>query len=332
MKLALLPLVVTAGLSVSTLSIAETSTFQLCNSSGCHANAGGSQTVSSSYAKTKYPLVFANGAAGFSSIGEFNYWYGIPQNLTTNGGNVFITHEASLDSSENRGEQLLDQVQQILAITGDSKVNLIGHSHGSQSIRYVAGVIPDQVASVTGVAGPNLGSPVADNIYTLLKTPVLGRIVSTVVSTAMDSFFTLINVSAGQYYSQDTQASLYALTSTGAAEFNKKFPQGIPTTKCGQGAAMVNGIRYYSWSGTGKLTNPLNPATPLLTATGLLISEPSDGLVPKCSSHLGMVIRDNYFQNHLDEVNQVAGLVSPFEVSPVTLYRQHANRLKVAGL
>jgi hypothetical protein len=36
-------------------------------------------------------------------------------------------------SSELRGEQLLLQVKQILAITGAEKVNLIGHSHGSQS-------------------------------------------------------------------------------------------------------------------------------------------------------------------------------------------------------
>ena len=60
--------------------------------------------------------------------------------------------------------------------------------------------------------------------------------------------------------------------------------------------------------------------------------EPNDGLVSSCSSHLGYVIKDNYWQNHLDEVNQVLGLVSLFETSPVTLFRQQANRLKNAGL
>jgi triacylglycerol lipase len=44
------------------------------------------------------------------------------------------------------------------------------------------------------------------------------------------------------------------------------------------------------------------------------------------------VIRDNYFQNHLDEVNQIAGLVSIFEADPRTLFRDQANRLKNAGL
>jgi triacylglycerol lipase len=36
--------------------------------------------------------------------------------------------------------------------------------------------------------------------------------------------------------------------------------------------------------------------------------------------------------NHLDEVNQVIGLVSIFESNPTTVFRAHANRLKNAGL
>ena len=41
---------------------------------------------------------------------------------------------------------------------------------------------------------------------------------------------------------------------------------------------------------------------------------------------------DNDRMNHLDEVNQVFGLTSLFETDPVTMYRQQANRLKLAGL
>jgi triacylglycerol lipase len=44
------------------------------------------------------------------------------------------------------------------------------------------------------------------------------------------------------------------------------------------------------------------------------------------------VIRDNYFHNHLDEVNQVLGLVSIFESNPTAVFRAHANRLKNVGL
>ena len=59
--------------------------------------------------------------------------------------------------------------------------------------------------------------------------------------------------------------------------------------------------------------------------------QPNDGLVGQCSSKLGDVIRDDYFQNHLDEINQVAGLVGIGQDVP-ELYRQQANRLKNAGL
>ncbi len=52
----------------------------------------------------------------------------------------------------------------------------------------------------------------------------------------------------------------------------------------------------------------------------------------QCSAHMGDVIRDNYFHNHLDEVNQLFGLVPLFETNPKSRYRTHANRLKRAGL
>ena len=58
----------------------------------------------------------------------------------------------------------------------------------------------------------------------------------------------------------------------------------------------------------------------------------SDGLVGRCSSHFGKVVRDNFSMNHLDEVNQLFGLTSIFETSPVSVFRSHANRLKNAGL
>ena len=64
----------------------------------------------------------------------------------------------------------------------------------------------------------------------------------------------------------------------------------------------------------------------------LFYDEANDGLVGRCSSHFGQVIRDDYFHNHLDEVNQVLGLVSIFESNPTSVFRAHANRLKNAGL
>merc|ERR1711976_999114 len=47
-----------------------------------------------------------------------------------------------------RGEQLLDYIDEVLALSGADKVNLIGHSHGGPTARYAASVAPDKVASV----------------------------------------------------------------------------------------------------------------------------------------------------------------------------------------
>ncbi|UJB17999.1 MULTISPECIES: hypothetical protein [Lysobacter] len=70
-----------------------------------------------------------------------------------------------------------------------------------------------------------------------------------------------------------------------------------------------------------------------MIAGGLLFGgEANDGLVGRCSSHWGQVIRDDYDWNHLDEVNQIAGLRGVFSSNPTSVYRAQVNRLKNAGL
>lgn len=325
------PILLTAGLALSTLTNANNITY--CDPTSCRID--GNVAATSTYAQTKFPIVLAHGMAGFSKAGPLDYWYGIPQDLSKNGNTVFVTQVASFNSSEVRGEQLLKQVQQILAITGAQKVNLIGHSHGAQSIRYVAGLMPARIASATSVGGPNTGSPVADVITGVTTIPGVGPIAASSISSIVNGFGALVGLASGEKLSQDSLAGLASLSSKGAAAFNAKFPAGMPSaaTPCGQGAAVANGVRYYSWSGTSVLTNVVDPIDyGLLLTQAAFGGKANDGLVPQCSSHLGMVIRDDYRMNHLDEVNQVLGLVSLFETNPVSVFRQQANRLKVAGL
>jgi triacylglycerol lipase len=121
-----------------------------------------------------------------------------------------------------------------------------------------------------------------------------------VVAFFANSLGTVLGLLSGHTNPQDAIAALDSLTSAGLAQFNAQYPQGVPTTACGNGAASVNGIRYYSWSGTGVLTNALDVSDPTLRLTSLFYSESNDGLVGRCSSHLSTVVRDNYFYNHLD--------------------------------
>lgn len=283
-----------------------------------------------SYAKTKYPIVLAHGMAGFDALfGVYEYWYGIPDGLRDKGATVFVTEVSQFNATEVRGEQLIDQIETITAITGKPKVNLIGHSHGGLDVRYVAAVRPDLVASATSVGSPHKGAELADYLAANVEG---GSFTESVLAYFANSLGTVLGLLTGSSNPQDAIAALGSLTSDGVAAFNVSYPQGVPATACGEGAYAVNGVRYYSWSGTGLFTNALDVSDTGMGLTSLFYDEANDGLVGRCSSHLGDVIRDNYFQNHLDEVNQVLGLVSVFEAHPVTLFRNHANRLKNQGL
>ena len=282
------------------------------------------------YTKTRYPIVLAHGMAGFDSLfGVYEYFYGIPGSLRERGARVYTTTVSQFNTTEARGEQLLDQVETIAAISGAGKVNLIGHSHGGLDVRYVAAVRPDLVASVTSVGSPHKGADLADYLRANISG---GSFTESVLAYFANSLGTVLGLLTGKSNPQDSIAALGSLTSDGLAAFNGTFPAGVPTTACGSGASTVNGVRYYSWSGTGILTNALDVSDTPMWLTSFYYSEANDGLVGRCSSHLGTVIRDNYFQNHLDEVNQVLGLVSIFESNPKTLFDNHANRLKNLGL
>src|SRR4029450_3105490 len=101
----------------------------------------------------------------------------------------------------------------------------------------------------------------------------------------------VLNLLTGHSNPQDAVAALDQLTSAGMASFNASYPQGVPTTSCGSGASIVNNVRYYSWSGTGVLTNALDVSDPALGLTSLFYSEANDGLGDGRATHLGGVGR-----------------------------------------
>jgi triacylglycerol lipase len=283
------------------------------------------------YTQTKYPIVLVHGLFGFDNLGPVEYFYGIPSALRADGARVYTVQVSAANSTEVRGEQLLTQVKQILAATGASKVNLMGHSHGGPTIRYVASVRPDLVASVTSIGGVNKGSAVADVILGIAPPGSLSRAVITSVADGLGTIISFL--SGGSSYPQKSIEAAKSLSTAGSAAFNSRHPQAVPTTTCGEGAYNVNGVAYYSWSGGKTYTNVLDIADPALALTGLAFGgAKNDGLVASCATNLGRVIRNDYALNHLDEVNQTVGLTNLFETSPVTLFRQQANRLKNVGL
>lgn len=291
----------------------------------------GSSHAASTYTKTKYPIVLVHGLLGFDSIlGVLDYWYGVPSDLRAGGARVFVANVSSSNFSEVRGEQLIRDLDALRAVYGLTKFNLIGHSHGGPTIRYVASVRPDLVASITSVGAPHKGSKVADGLDANLPP---GSPLRPLVAGFVNALSFFIEVLSGDDDPQDALGALASLSTSGAAQFNAVHPQGLPTSSCGSGAATVNGVRYYSWGGTRVLSNLFDASDALLGASSLFFGgEANDGLVGRCSSHLGVVLRDNYPWNHLDEVNQLFGLRGLFTSDPVAVIRAHANRLKNAGL
>lgn len=294
----------------------------LCLFAGA-ANAG-------TYAQTKYPIVLAPGVLGFDKVLGVDYWYQIPSDLQSNGAKVYVTSASAFNSSEARGEELLSQVKTILAISGAQKVNLMGHSHGGFSIRYVADALPNNVASLTAISSPVKGTPMAD----LFAGIPSGSAAQKLVASIGNAFSVLLDTVAGTHYSEDVIAAASSLSTAGAAKFNAVHTTGVPTTACGQGAATgANGMRLYSWGGTSPVTNVFDPLDLLFGATSLAFNgAASDGLVGQCSNHFGTVLRDNYPWNHGDAINQLFGLRGLFTPDPKAVIRDHANRLKMAGL
>ncbi|MGH8387680.1 MAG: esterase/lipase family protein [Pseudomonas sp.] len=289
-------------------------------------------------ANTQYPILLVHGLFGFDRIGRFELFHDVKQALRNAGARVFVPHLSATHSNEVRGEQLLTQIQRVLKGTGASKVNLIGHSQGALAARYAAAVAPQSVASVTSVSGPNHGSELADFLCKALIPGSLPEQIAEMVASLFADFLSLL--SGNHRLPQDAVAALNALTTEGVRAFNEKYPQGLPKTWGGKGRELVNGVRYYSWSGVLQRNildeglNALNPLHAFLRAfSHYFINEPeqNDGMVGRYSSHLGTVIKSDYPLDHLRVISQPSGLPTK-NIDPVNLYMQHAERLKNAGL
>jgi triacylglycerol lipase len=289
------------------------------------------------YTKTKHPIVLVPGIFAFDSIAGIDYWYQIPSAIESRGGQVFVPKINAFESSSERGEELIAQLEEIKASSGGriNKFNLMGHSQGGMTSRYVMSVRPDLIASVTTMATPHTGSPVAE-LTTKLAPEGTGQ--AGLLGSVGNAVGNLVNLLSNNRASEsDLYAMLNEFNEAGSASFNSRYPLGLPAQECGEGARSVsiNGhnIKLFSWGGVRTITNILDPSDLLFSITSLAFSgAASDGVTGKCANHFGRVLRDDYLMNHIDINNHVLGLVSIFDTNPKTVFKNHANRLKNMGL
>ncbi|RKP48244.1 triacylglycerol lipase [Trinickia fusca] len=317
------------------------------------------------YAATQYPIVLVHGVSGTDRYANvIDYWYGIPADLEAHGANVYVANVSGFqrdDGPNSRGEQLLAYVKQVLAVTGAQKVNLIGHSQGGLTSRYVAAVAPDLVASVTTIGTPHRGSEFADFVQeTLAKDPtgLAEPVIAKIVNVIGAVYGSTINTN------QDALAALTALTTSGAAAYNQRVPSvglGAPgSCQTGAPTETIDGNQHwlYSWAGSAiqpsisvfgvqggtdtSVWSPLDwanvtdPSTLALLGSGTVMlnrnAGPNDGVVAVCSALYGQVLSTSYHWNHFDEVNQILGVRGADAEDPLAVIRDHANRLKLQGL
>ena len=274
-------------------------------------------------AKTKYPIVLVHGFIGFDSIlGVVNYFYQIPGALEKEGAKVYIASVNPSQTTEFRGEELNKQLDQWKAKDGVVKFNLIGHSHGGPTVRYSAATRSD-IASVSSMSGTHYGSKVADKILANM-TPDGG------FDKAATGGLKLIGWLTGNKTSSDAdlKTALNALSSTGAAAFNARFPNGQNVEKA------ANGQFFYSYAGNKvKTSNGGDISDSLLAITAEYYEgAANDGLVSPAEAKWGKQINMALPWNHLDEINQVLGSIGTWAPDPKSYYVSMVNRLKWKGL
>jgi len=263
-----------------------------------------------------YPIVLAHGFFGFDDFagaGFLSYFYGVKEHLAAGGEELVYTPAVDpFNSSDFRGDQLIAEIEAILAETGHAKVNIIGHSQGGLDARAVAHKRPDLVASVVTVATPHFGSPVADIVLKYVDDP-----------DAQDVLNELLKLIGAPLYDEignetDVFKPLHLFSQPGIAQFNASHPDqpGVfYASVTGRSDEQLGGIEcepdvaqsfVKQWDA---VVDPIDIALSLSEAVvdgGFNSEEPNDGLVRVVDARWGQ-FWGCIPADHLDQVGQLLG-------------------------
>lgn len=291
---------------------ADASTSASASTSGGAASSEGSSSSGGEESSGPYPIVLAHGFFGFEDFagaGFADYFWGVRDDLASIGElEVYTPAVDPFNDSTTRGLQLLEAVELVVAETGAEKVNIIGHSQGGLDARVVAHLRPDLVASVTTVATPHYGSPVAD--YALFipggaVVDVLVQLFGGPLWGAIDSNTSLV-------------ASMEQFSTDGIAVFNEEYTDQPEVAYASIAGRSDNELApsecatddappfIANWDGVQDPIDPLFAASEAIVDGGLLSSIPNDGLVrvddAKWGTFLGCIPAD-----HVDEIGHLFG-------------------------
>lgn len=237
-------------------------------------------------------------AHGFGANRDLGFSADIVDALIDDGYTVFKTEVPAMGPVSERGAALAEQINAIADDYG-GELHLIGHSMGGLDSRYAISTlgVGDVVATLTTVATPHRGSPLADYV---LEDTVFGP-------STLEILQSILGGIAPSGDDEATRAAVVDLSEANAPAFNAANPDDPD-------------VRYISWAGlatVGGAESPndasCGPAVPEPDSLGLqfvpiasIVGKGDadlahDGLVPVDSARWGD-FRGCVPADHLDEV------------------------------
>jgi triacylglycerol lipase len=263
-----------------------------------------------------YPIVLAHGFFGFEQFAGVDfatYFYQVRDHLASHGEPLVFTPAVDpFNDSTHRGAELANHVAAILEETGHARVNLIGHSQGGLDARVVAHDHANRVASVTTVATPHGGTPIADVVLGLAQSDQATALIDWLVQMAAAPLYD----AAGNETALSKPMHLFS--QPGIAAFNAEYTDaagvqyfsvtGRTGLHPGGADCVVAGAPDFvaSFAGVLDASDPLLAPTEALLDGGLADPFPNDGLVrvkdARWGAFLGCVPAD-----HLDQIGHLFG-------------------------
>ena len=250
---------------------------------------------------TRFPVLWVHGWTGFENIGPLTYFFGVRDHLEPLGFPMSVAVLDPYNSSEIRGTQLSEQIDETLVEWRARKLDLLGHSQGGIDSRYAISSLGHgaHVSALLTVATPHRGTYIMDLALGLVPGGV---------EEALAFLLNLLGAVSADAKS-DAKASFYSLSEAYMeGEFNPQNPDHPDVT-------------YISYTGrTCAAIDFLDPkkmcedyVDPLILAGYNILKlarGPNDGLVTVDSAKWGDY-RGEMIADHIDEVGQIAGITDP---------------------
>ena len=285
-----------------------------------------------------YPIVLVHGFSGFRNLGPLGYFFGIADDLTSLGYDVYAPTLPQYAPPSVRGRILAAAIDDILARTGKARVHLIAHSQGGLDSRYLVSSLgyAEKIASLTTISTPHRGSEVADAFRYLPggSLNVAGQYLAWFFGAAAGPPDASDLVTHGHQFAAEWDPRMadviFALSSQGAAQFNRHNPDpvGLPIFSVGGVSNLLstNEIEACKNAPWGQVGSGVDAIDPLIVPLGMLISysgggnlfhpRPNDGFVALESAMWGQFL-NCIPTNHLNKVGQIGdfgpGLFSRFD-------------------